>query len=76
MELFVVTLIKKAMITGATYNPEYNFNVCSITKRLQSGWVLFGNDTNNIPAKSNKKIKFDAVIPMPCGAIYACYFYL
>ena len=38
----------KRVITGEMCRPEYNFNVFSIAKRLQSGWVLSGNDKNII----------------------------
>ena len=57
----------KAMIMGATCNPEYNFNMFGIMKRLQSGWVLVGTNKNIILTKCNKEIKFDIVIPMSRG---------
>ena len=59
----------KAIIIGAMCNPQYNFNVFSITKRLKSGWVLSINHMNIILTKGEKKIEFDIVIPMLHGAI-------
>ena len=47
----------KAIITGTMYSPEYNFNVFSITKRIQSGWVLSENNVNNMLMKGDKKIR-------------------
>ena len=63
-----------AMITGAAYNPENKFNVFNITKTLQSGLVLYGSDKKIMLMKDDKKIKFDVVIPMSHGALYACFF--
>ena len=34
----------KAMIKGLMYNMEYNFNVFSTAKGLQSGWMLSRKD--------------------------------
>ena len=51
----------KAMIADVTNNPDYNFDVFSITRRLQSGWVLAKNDKNMMQTKGYEKIKFDIV---------------
>ena len=59
---------------SSMYNPEYNFDVLNITKRMQSGWVLSINDKNIILFKGDKKSKFDTVISMHHVAIFACFF--
>ena len=61
----------KVTITDAMCNPEYNFNVFSITKSLQSGQVITGNYTHIMFNKGDKTIKLGIVVPMPHGAIYA-----
>ena len=62
----------KAIIIG--HYIEYNFNMFSMTKQLQSGWVSSRNDKNIVLIKGDKKLMFDVLILMPCGAFYAYYF--
>ena len=47
----------------------------SVTKRLQSEWVLLENMKKIILTKGDKKIEFDTMIPTPHWSIYACYFH-
>ena len=58
---------------GMIYNPEYSFNLFSMTKRFQNRWVLFRNYKNILLTKGDKKIKFDQEIPMLCQSIHVVF---
>ena len=45
----------KAIITGTTYDLQYNFNVFRIRKKIQSGWALSGNVKNIMFTKGSNK---------------------
>ena len=60
-----------ATLRDVSYNPKYNFNLCSLTKLLQNGWALSGNQHMIVAEKDGIQIKFDIVIPTASGAIYA-----
>ena len=64
----------KVTIEEMVYSPESEFNLFSLTKRLDAGYLL-GGDKNAIwISKGNQKIVFDIKIKTPKGAIFAAYF--
>ena len=67
-ELFDVTLEDVSEIKNS------NYNLFSLTRLMQNGWKMSGDETAITMKKGGKAIKFDIVIPTKHGAIYAGYF--
>ena len=52
----------------------YNYNLCSLSKMLQSGWKMSGNAKAITMRKGSMVIIFDIIIPTKNGALYcACF---
>ena len=63
-----------AIIKEMVYSPDAEYNLFSLTKRLEDGFKL-GGDKNAIwISKGDIKITFDIKISTPKGAIFAVYF--
>ena len=62
------------IIKEMVYSPSAEFNLFSLTKRLDQGWILGGNKNSIWISKGEKKIEFDIKIETPKGAIFAAYF--
>ena len=62
------------VIQDVVHSPGSEFNLFSLTKRLDDGYIL-GGDKNSIwIKKGSHKIVFDIKIKTPKGAIFAAYF--
>jgi hypothetical protein len=49
-------------------------NLFSLTKAMQQGWILGGDNINGITLKEGKdELKFDIPIVTPKGVVYAIY---
>jgi hypothetical protein len=53
--------------------PKGKYNLFSITKLQNDGWILGGNAAAIWLTKGDIEIKFDIKIPTPKGALYAMY---
>ena len=58
------------------YSPSLEFNLFSLTKRLEDGSTLGRNKSAIWISKGNQKIIFDIKIKTLKGAIFAAYFKL
>ena len=63
-----------ATIKEMVYTPDSRFNLSSITKRLEQGYKLGGNQNAIWIEKGARKIVFDIKIKTRKGAIFAAYF--
>jgi hypothetical protein len=70
------TLGLKATLTDVNYNEKLNFNLISLTRLLCSGWSITSGNAAGITLinGSGGVINFDIMVPMSCGAIFACGF--
>jgi hypothetical protein len=66
----------RAVITDVSYNSRKNFNLFSISRMLQLGWTLGGNQHKLTLTSSDNKmvIHFDIMIKTKLGAVYAAKF--
>jgi hypothetical protein len=56
--------------------PSLPFNVISLTKRLEAGGTMFGDDTGiSVTSANGTTLKFDIEIPTEKGAVWAAYLY-
>jgi hypothetical protein len=60
-------------ITDITHIPEGKYNLFSITKLQNVGWILSGDANAIWLTKGDIEIKFDIKIPTPKGVLYAMY---
>ena len=65
---------ENVLIKDMVYSPGSEFNLFSLTKRLDDEWILGGNKKCIWISQGNKKIVFDIKIVTPKGAIFAAYF--
>ena len=70
------TLGLKAFMTEVNFNEKLNFNLISPTQLLCNGWTItMGNATGILLTNGNGgEIKFNIVVSMAHGAIFACHF--
>ena len=61
-------------IKDMVHSPSSEFNLFSLTKRLDDGWTLGGDSDIFWISKGDKKVVFDIKIKTPKGAIFAAYF--
>jgi hypothetical protein len=66
-------VLNEAKITDVTHLPEGKYNLFSITKLQNEGWILSGDANMIWLTKGDIEIKFDIKIPTPKGALYAMY---
>lgn len=66
----------RARLVNVSYNPENNFNLCSLTRMLQDGWTISKGDHTGITiVKGEVRIEFDIQVRTKSGgAIYAARF--
>jgi hypothetical protein len=62
-----------ATLKDVAYLPTLKFNLFSITKLQQDGWILHGNKDQIKLTKGNCSVVFNIVIDTPKGAIFALY---
>jgi hypothetical protein len=63
----------KIQMTDVKIVPDNKFNLFSITKRLNSGWKLGGDDKSIWLSKGNNKVVFDLKIKTKEGCIFVMY---
>jgi hypothetical protein len=66
-------VLNDAKITDVTHLPEVKYNLFSITKLQNEGWILSGNSDAIWLTKGDVEIKFDIKIPTPKGVLYVMY---
>ena len=66
----------RVVLTELNYSPKLNFNLLSLSRLLQNGWIITSRNETciKIEDQSGNDIVFDIVIPTACGAIFACRF--
>jgi hypothetical protein len=62
-----------ATLTDVVHLPTGKYNLFSLTKLTQKGWLLGGNDKGIWLSKGAETIMFDIAIPTPKGVLYAIY---
>jgi hypothetical protein len=67
------SVLNEAKITDVTHLPEGKYNLFSITKLQNEGWILSGDANAIWLTKGDVKIKFDIKIPISKGVLYAMY---
>ena len=70
------TLGLKATLTEVTFNEKLNLNLISLTHLLCNGWIITTGNAAGICLmhENGGEIKFDIVVHMTRGAIFACHF--
>jgi hypothetical protein len=68
------TVMSSGTLTGVTLLPNSGYNLFSLTKMMNQGWKLFGDEEALCLKKGDKEVRFDIKIPTPKGAIYCMYF--
>ena len=66
--------VGQATIKDMVYTPRAGYNLFSLTKRLDDGWILGGDKNSLWISKGENKVVFDIKIKTPKGAIFATYF--
>jgi hypothetical protein len=66
-------VLNDAKIIDVTHLPEAKYNLFSITKLQNEGWILGGNADAIWLTKGDVESKFDIKIPTPKGVFYAMY---
>jgi hypothetical protein len=62
-----------ATLTDVVHLPAERFNLFTLTKLTQEGWIL-GGDTKEIwLTKDGNRLSFDIAIPTPKGVLFAMY---
>jgi hypothetical protein len=64
-------VLNDAKITDVTHLPEGKYNLFSITKLQNEGWILSGDANAIWLTKGDVEIKFDIKIPTSKGVLYA-----
>ena len=64
----------QATLTEVTILPTGKFNLFSLTKLMNHGWILGGDDETMWLTKGERTVTFDIKIPTPKGTLYAMYF--
>ena len=64
----------KGVIKGIAHLPRSRYNLFSISRRLDDGWKLGGDQDMIKLVKGNDEIKFDIKIKTKKGAVYCMYF--
>jgi hypothetical protein len=67
------TFLNDAKTSDVTNLPKGKYNLFSITKLQNDGWILGGNADAIWLTKGDIEIKFDIKIPTPKGVLYAMY---
>jgi hypothetical protein len=64
----------KTVLQDVAYIPTAGYNLFSVTKLMDNGWDLSGdNKTGIVLSKDDKKVVFDIRIPTPKGVLFAMY---
>jgi hypothetical protein len=66
-------VLNDAKTNDVTHLPEGKYNLFSITKLQNEGWILSGDDNAIWLTKGDIEIKFDIIILTPKGVLYAMY---
>ena len=61
-------------LKDVTHLPGAKFNLFSISKMQNEGWLLFGDKEKIWIEKNGHKVVFDIKIPTPKGAVFAMYY--
>jgi hypothetical protein len=64
----------QATLTEVTILPTGKFNLFSLTKLVNNGWILGGDYETMWLTKGERTVTFDIKIPTPKGTLYAMYF--
>jgi hypothetical protein len=62
-----------ATLADVVHLPTGQFNLFSLTKMTQQGWILGGNKTEIWLEKGKQRLSFDIAIPTPKGMLFAMY---
>ena len=62
--------ICQVKLRGVTYIPDSNFNLCSLSKLLNSGWEMSGTEDKIVMTKGDTSLEFDIKISTHEGAIF------
>ena len=66
--------IGPSKLREVSHLPDGKFNLISVLRLQNEGWLLHGDKDPIRMAKDKGKIVFDIKIPTPKGAVYAMYF--
>jgi hypothetical protein len=66
----------KATLPDVSFNEKANFNLLSLSRLLKEGWTISRGDATIIEVRNagGATIRFDIVVDMPKGAVFACRF--
>ena len=64
------TEMGKATIRDVVHTPNSRFNLFSVTKRMQDGWILGGDKESMWLIKGDQKINFDIKISERSSILY------
>jgi hypothetical protein len=62
-----------AVLSDIIHLPAGQFNLFSLTKTTQQGWILGGDNKEIWLTKSGQRLSFDITIPTPKGMLFAMY---
>ena len=62
-----------SQMRDVSHLPHAKFNLFTISKMQNKGWLLFGNKYKIWIEKEGRKVTFDIKIPTPKGAVFAIY---
>jgi hypothetical protein len=67
-------VVTTGIVTDVALTKGSPFNLFSLTKAMQQGWILGGDNTSRITlTKGTNVLKFDIPIVTPKGVVYAMY---
>ena len=67
-------IVGKGTLTDVNHVPKADFNLFSITKMQQEGWLLGGDADSIWLTKDGRQLSFDLKIPTKTGMLFAIYF--
>ena len=65
---------KKMVFKDVSYLSNANYNLCSLAKMLQDGWIMVGDKKAIVMQPLEEEIRFNIIIKTMKGALYCSYF--
>ena len=65
--------VGRATLTDVVYSPSMKFHLCSLSRLMENGWKMSGNDNGIKMSKNGKGLMFDTVVRTVNGVVYCLY---
>jgi len=65
--------VSRATLTDVVYSPSMKFHLCSLSRLMENGWKMSGNDNGIKMSKNGKGLMFETVVRTVNGVVYCLY---